>query len=62
MATATVTFTTDETDPNTLAISVEFDPDFKNGDGETNPLCHHAAMISLEAVADRLALGPVETT
>lgn len=61
MATAIVTFTTDENEPDTLAINVEFDPDFKNTDGEKNPLCHAAAMISLEAVADALALGPVET-
>lgn len=62
MATATVTFTTEDDDPDTLGINVEFDPDFKNGDGETNPLCHQAAFLAVEAVAEALALSPKETT
>lgn len=62
MATATITFTTDESDPNTLDVRVDFDPDFKNSDGEPNPLCHQAAFIAVEAVAEALALGPTETT
>lgn len=61
MATATITFTTDDSDPNTLDVRIDFNPDFQNSDEGTNPLCHHAAFIAVEAVTEALALGPAET-
>lgn len=58
MATATITFTSASEDDTELGISVNFDPEFKNSEGASNPLCHLAAMLSLEAVTEAL----IETT
>lgn len=62
MATATVTFTTEDDEPNTLGITIDFDPDFKNAETESNPLCHQAAFLAVEAVGKALALDPLEST
>lgn len=55
MPTATITFRTDTDESDTLDINVEFDPEFRNTEGSENPICHVAAMISLQAVTEALA-------
>lgn len=58
MATATITLTSDPNEPESLGVNIEFDPEYKNDEEAQNPLCHQAAFLALESVAEALGLNP----